>query len=262
MNHVRKLRERNEWSQRKLAALAETSQSMIQRVEVESIDIPLEVAQRLARALQQPFAQVFPDLAEAQVRTPPGRGAVVLHFTGGVRLAFDLDPEPFAQARAKLRGETSAHFVLIFDASLTRVAVRMDQVESVFLLRETIAEVRAIDGVAEVQAHFIDALLEPLEVSLLSGTETRALDLIDYFDNNGQGVISLKDVDGEDVWINLDRVALIQVSHAVLATARQTETDLREALDPDERYRRLEAERRAAGVPEAPSAEPTRITAP
>ena len=90
-NRVRSLRKKKGHSQRQLAAAASTSQQQVQRIESSGQAASLDLASRIAEALEAPLEKVFPTAKALRVHRKPKKGAEQRSQAALEAAGFDTD---------------------------------------------------------------------------------------------------------------------------------------------------------------------------
>ncbi|QNP43477.1 helix-turn-helix transcriptional regulator [Sphingomonas daechungensis] len=237
-------------TQRQLAELAGTSQQQIQRIESGFQAAKVDLARKLAHALQAPIRELFPAsqtvqvpeevapldkraiaLAKAGIDIDPRHYRLDVRMRGGFARDFNISLKDRARLQSVLKNRLDYYFV-VFDTPTERVALNLREMSFCQFLYDVGAPVS--EGVESAEDE------EPLKVWLTDSTEPLTFDvepdqvddedddqageadnLSDIFhylemydgadDDSFLSQVSFVDADGEEVLILNSHIALCTV---------------------------------------------------
>lgn len=185
-NSIKNLRLRKGLTQRELAEKAKTSQQQVQRIESGSQAARLDLAERLATALDCSLQELFPDLegsassrglqrdesdkedrlAKMGIEVDPSLHTINLNLKGGRSFDFFVDAREVSRVRRCLLSDFDNEF-LVFDTLSHRVAVNYKSITFSQLLFDPFVEPPEVEvGEDEGMKIWFDDGGEPLEIAV------------------------------------------------------------------------------------------------
>ncbi|MGH9890463.1 MAG: helix-turn-helix transcriptional regulator [bacterium] len=253
LNCVRELRQKKGWSQHQLAKAAETSQQQVQRVEGGNQSVKLELALRLARALDADIVNLFPEakklgrtsskrlsprsltrlandpktrrkFEEAGLETDTDSWFLKVRLVGGAEVSLPISGVDRDRFRHKIASLDDSAPFLVFESGKHHIALNLIHVEYVQETSEPDAEL----------SEWAETGLDDDDVTVYLADAEKAVSFSPYPDetdpNNEDDVGSFHhilfmaeshvdeyqffgflDFDGEQVFLNARRVALLAI---------------------------------------------------
>ncbi len=152
-NRLKFYRTKRKLSQRELASAAGLTQPTIQRIEAHVNAPEPRSAESIAKALDTPLAEVFPNLTTPAEYDPEAPRLRLLRFAlldVGVTHDFMIDADNLDQVIASLSGHTT---FVIFETGSARVYVARDRISRVYFQHQ---EVEEIDDTDEMKERLLD----------------------------------------------------------------------------------------------------------